>query len=68
MLYLMTMSTRYPNKTQFKIVNDAILAASKQVNEIARLEYLERKYINNSRQEPIDRYVDVLYEYDERYE
>lgn len=65
MLYLMTMSTRYPNKTQFKIVNDAILAASKQVNEIARLEYLERKYITNARMEPIDRYQDIAYEYSE---
>lgn len=58
----------YPNVALVRIVSDAILAASKRVNEIARLEYLERKYILNSRQEPIDRYSDVYYEYSEVYE
>lgn len=58
----------YPNVALVRIVSDAILAASKRVNEIARLEYLERKYILNARQEPIDRYSDVYYEYSEVYE
>lgn len=58
----------YMNRALFRTVNQAIEAASKRVNEIARLEYLERKYILNARQEPIDRYVDVYYEYSEVYE
>lgn len=58
----------YPNITLVRIVNDAVVHASKEVNRIARLECLERKYILNARMEPIDRYEDVYYEYSEVYE